>query len=418
MAPRRLSDTFLKSLKPAPAGQRLDVMDAHVPGLGVRVSDSGRKTWMLIARYPGSTNPTRRALGEYPSLSLEEARKKAASWRDLIKLGKDPKDEQAAQRRAELRKREDTFDAVAEEFIRRVLPKQRRGEIVAHEIRENFCNLWRGRPITSIDRRDVIDIIGKKAESAPYQAHNLLGHVRALFNWVIEIGSYGLETSPCDRIRPKVLIGDREPRQRTLDDAELSAFWKATAKLGYPFGPLFRLLLLTGARKSEISEARWCEFDLDKATLTVPAERFKSNADHLIPLTKDAVNLLGELPEFKKHDCLFSATFGKTPVSGFAGAKDRLDELMAAELGRELKPWRTHDLRRTVRTRLAGLRVADIVAEMVIGHGRRGLQRVYDQHKYVDEMREALELWAGRLRSIVTPAPDNVRPLRVGTLSS
>jgi integrase len=73
-----------------------------------------------------------------------------------------------------------------------------------------------------------------------------------------------------------------------------------------------------------------------------------------------------------------------------------------------LKPWIIHDLRRTLRTHLAALRIPDHVAEMVIGHGRKGLQRVYDQHRYISEMREALALWAGRLRSIVEPAPANV----------
>jgi hypothetical protein len=77
-------------------------------------------------------------------------------------------------------------------------------------------------------------------------------------------------------------------------------------------------------------------------------------------------------------------------------------------------PWVVHDIRRTVRTRLASLRVSDLVAEMVIGHGRSGIQRVYDQHTYELEMREALELWAARLRDIVTPPPENVVRLRKG----
>jgi integrase len=81
---------------------------------------------------------------------------------------------------------------------------------------------------------------------------------------------------------------------------------------------------------------------------------------------------------------------------------------MAQELGNALVPFRLHDIRRTVRTRLAGLRIADEVAEMIIGHGRKGIQRVYDQHSYEDEMREALALWAARLRDIVTPPPENV----------
>jgi integrase len=81
---------------------------------------------------------------------------------------------------------------------------------------------------------------------------------------------------------------------------------------------------------------------------------------------------------------------------------------MSKELGSTLKPWVIHDLRRTLRTHLSALRIPDHIAEMVIGHGRQGLQRVYDQHRYLDEMREALTLWSARLRSIVEPPPANV----------
>jgi integrase len=175
----------------------------------------------------------------------------------------------------------------------------------------------------------------------------------------------------------------------------------ATERLRYPFGPLFRLLLLTGCRVNEIARARWRE--INGSLLTIPAERFKSDAQHLVPLTKEALALVNEIPKFTKGDYLFSTTFGEKPVSGFSKAKARLDQLMGHS-----EPFKLHDLRRTVRTRLASLKVPDSVAEMVIGHGKRGLGRVYDQHRYVDEMQEALELWAGLLRDIVTPLPENV----------
>ena len=84
---------------------------------------------------------------------------------------------------------------------------------------------------------------------------------------------------------------------------------------------------------------------------------------------------------------------------------------MREELG-ELRPWRIHDLRRTARTHLAALGVPDLVAELILGHAKRGLQKVYDQHRYEPEMRQALEKWAARLRSIVSPPPANVLPMR------
>ncbi len=118
------------------------------------------------------------------------------------------------------------------------------------------------RPSRHVERRDVIEIINETIDrDAVYQAHNLLGHVRSFFNWAIATEDYGLEHSPCDRIRPKVLIGERKPRQRVLDDAELGAFWRAAERMGFAYGPL---LLLTGCRKSEIGAARWREIDADK----------------------------------------------------------------------------------------------------------------------------------------------------------
>ncbi|MGH6865573.1 MAG: tyrosine-type recombinase/integrase [Methyloceanibacter sp.] len=404
----KLTDRKLKSLKPAPSGGRYEVMDTEVNGFGARVTDKGKVTFILLARYAGpQSNPTRRALGEYPTDSLEEAREKARQWRKWIEKGNDPKDEEERQRLAELRKQADTFEVAAEAYIKRVLPKQRRGKIVARELRREFCERWKGRPITSIDRRDVIEVINDSVDrGAPYQARNLLGHVRAFFNWAIEAGDYGLESSPCDRIRPKHLIGERTPRDRVLTDAELRALWNAANEIGYPFGPLVQLLMLTGVRKTEASGSQWPEFD--RKRWTVPSERFKSKSTHLVPLSDSAVALLKSLPVHNKGKYVFTTSFGLKPVTGFTRAKERIDKIMTEELGEAFAPFRLHDIRRTVRTRLAGLRIADEVAEMIIGHGRKGIQRVYDLHQYETEMREALELWAARLRSIVTPPPDNL----------
>ena len=406
MARNRLTDRTLKSLKQT--GKRYDTMDTDVPGFGVRVSETGQRTFILVARYPGSSNPTRRALGEYPALDLQAARKRAREWRDLIRRGVDPKTEEERQKREELRKQATTFAAVAEDYITLHVARQRRGDHSAREIRRELIAVWGERPITSITRHDVValtDAIVRRP--APYLAHIAFGHARSLFNWAINRGAYGLETSPCDRVKPATLIGAKQPRQRVLSDRELTAAWNGAEKMGYPFGPLFQLLMLTGARKSEVAEARWSEFDLAKKIWTVPPERFKSNATHLVPLSDAAGDIIKALPR-GRSDFLFSVT-DRGPVVNFIKPKARLDKLMGSPA-----PWVIHDLRRTVRTHLAKLRISDRVAEMVIGHGAKGLQRVYDQHSYEPEMREALELWAVRLRDIVNPPPDNVVNLKRG----
>jgi integrase len=141
-----------------------------------------------------------------------------------------------------------------------------------------------------------------------------------------------------------------------------------------------------------------------------------------VPLTDDVLMLLKTLPRWKTGDFLFSTNGGRRPVNGFSQAKRVLDRRMLHSLKAlarkrrdqnsvELPDFVLHDLRRSVRTRLSSLRIADHVAEKVIGHGRRGIQATYDQHTYAAEMAEALNAWATLLRNIVSP-PSNVVPLR------
>jgi integrase len=417
MAKRSLTDRTLKALenKPADPGKTYDVRDGVVPGLHVRVMPSGARTFVLVARYPGSRNPTRRSLGSYGALTLEEAREKARAWLGLIERGTDPANEEELQRQAELRKQKNSFAAVAEDFIKRHVSKTRKADVVERELRREFIQRWGDRPITDITQHDVVAVIDEVVDrDAPYQAHNLLGHVRTLFNWAIGRGVYGLERSPCDRLRPKQVIGRKLARQRILAGAEVRALWEATETMGYPYGPLFRLLLITGQRKSEVAEARWSEFDLEKREWTIPAKRMKAEAAHMVPLSDEALKILVGLHRFNKGDCLFSTTFGTKPVNGFSKAKEILDREMAARLPSAPEPFVIHDIRRTMRTGLSALPVPDIVRELVIAHTQKGLHKVYDLHAYADEKRHALDLWAARVRDIVEPPPANVITISAG----
>jgi integrase len=421
MPRRTLTDRYLKSLKPPRDGKPDDAdTDAIVPGLVPRVMGSGQITFVLVARYPGHPHPTRRALGSYGELSLEKARSKARLWLELIRAGIDPKVKEEEQRQAELRKQEHSFISVAEEYIAHIKrQEQRRARDVERDLRREFINRWNSRPITSIGPDDVAAVIKEVlARGARHQARNLLAYIRTLFEWVIASRIYGVEHNPCARLKPKVLIGTLKPREQTLDDLQFRAFWNAAGRMGYPFGPMYQLLALTGQRRDQVAGARWSEFDLDRKLWKVPPKRHKSGSTHLVPLSDAAVALLRELPRFQRGDHLFSTTFGTKPPSGFSKAKARLDRLMLEELrttngdAAQLSEWVIHDLRRVVRSALSALRVPDTVAEAVIGHGRRGIARVYDLHRYEPEMREALTLWANRLRDIVEPPPPNLIKMR------
>src|SRR5215510_11164443 len=251
-----LTDRDLKARKPG--ADRYDVMDTAVPGFGVRISD-GRKTFILLTRYPHSNNPTRRALGEYGVMSLEDARDKAREWRKLIKKNFDPHDVAERQRKT-------TFASVAADFIDYIHNKLklRTAAVMEHNLRETFITRWGPRPITEITAGDVSRVIGEAVDrNAPYQAFRHFALIRRLFNWAIGTDRYGLEVNPCRRLNTADLIGERNARDRVLTDDELRAFWRATERLGYPYGPLYRMLLLTGLRLGEVCGAHWSELDLE-----------------------------------------------------------------------------------------------------------------------------------------------------------
>jgi len=405
-----LTARSLEALRAAPAGQRYEIMDAATPGLGVRVTDRGKLTFVLVARYPKGNNPTRREIAEVGAISLEKAREKARGWLDLIKAGIDPKVEDERLRQAELRAQLHTFAAVSEEWFKRHVAKQRTARKTERVVRRELFPALGDRPITQITRAEVADLLRRIIDrSASRMAELVYQHLRSIFSWAENEGTYGLVAAPTDKIKPKLFFGERKPRTRVLNDTEITAFWRACERLGYPFGPLFQLLLLTGCRETEIGSASWSEIGPDGNLLTVPAARFKSEIQHLVPLSAEAKAIVEAVPmRGVRGDFIFTTTGGETPVANYGKAKARLDRYMATEFGHPVDHFVLHDLRRTARTRLSSLRVPFEVAEMVIGHGRRGMARVYDQHDHLDEMREALEEWATRLRSIVDPPPPNV----------
>jgi integrase len=411
-----LTDRSLQALRPAAGGQRATVWDALLPGMAVRVSAKGKRSFYAVKRQAGQAQPSWVMLGHYPVMSLAEARAKAREALSALMEGQDPAALAAAKRRAreeaEAARKENTFAAVAEEFITRHASKLRGGHMTEGIIRRELIPAWGEQPIAAITRRDVLKLVEaildrggarppagtRRASGGPFAARHALSAARTLFNWAIERDV--ITASPCDRIKAKKLLVDVSlERDRVLGDDELRAVWNAATQTDYPYGPLVRLLLLTGQRRDEIAGAAWDEIDLDRATLTIGAERMKAKAGHAVPLTPAAVEILRGLPRFA-GDFVFSGQTGGKPFSGFSKAKVRLDQMAG------IAPHTLHDLRRTVRTRLAELGVTPFVGELVIGHTQKGVHAVYDLHRYTDEKRDALERWERRLMAIVAPEPE------------
>ena len=269
---------------------------------------------------------------------------------------------------------------------------------------------WGKRPIGSILRRDVSALIDKKAASgAEVQANRILARLRTLFGWAVEKDR--IPANPCDGLRPPT---KEKSRDRVLTEDEIRAFWRAADTLDWPFGPLFKLLLLTAQRRDEVASMEWSEINLDTGLWSIPREKAKNDHGHDVQLSAEALAIIKALPRVV-GPCVFS-TNGKTPVSGFSRAKERLDASMladlqgaAAERGDDpvetvLDPWILHDLRRTATTGMAGLRIPPHVVDRILNHTSgtiRGVARVYNRFEYVDERRTALEAWGRAVSAMI-----------------
>ena len=277
MADRKLiTDRFLKALAPAPPGQRIEIFDSRLAGFGVRVTDlkdanparrgkAGRITFILYARFTPGAAPTRRPIGVYgdDAVSLEQARRTAGEWRSLVARGIDPKVIEAEAREAAARERaqrvKHSFTNVAEVFFTDKLAQERRGKRAERDFRSVFIPAWGERPIGEIGPADVLEIVNARKRRAPAMAKALLTLAGRFFTWVIDQQVYGLTTSPCSGLTKKKIVGETIPRNRRLNDAEMFAFWRATGRMGYPVGPVYRMLLLKGQRLNECAKLSWPE---------------------------------------------------------------------------------------------------------------------------------------------------------------
>jgi integrase len=427
---KKLTVRGINALKAAEPGKRYDIWDTEVSNFGVRVTDTGKISFNVMRRIGPKGAPVRRVVAEhrcgseYTEGLLTQAREDARKFLRDMTQGVDPKAkaerERESARTAAAERSANSFESVAEDFIRRHVlatdkgrPKLKSGTEVAATIRREIIPKWQGRPISEIARRDVVKLLEDVVDDGRASvAHHLLAYLSKLFNWAIARDVYGLQASPITRGMGKDIVGTKKPRQHVLSNAQIVEVWQASTALPSPFGEFVRMLLVTGQRLREVANAKWSEFDLDGRLWTIPATRMKGDAAHEVPLSPLAVEIVESLakPEHRRPGAyVCSTTGGKAPISGFSKAKVALDRLLAemrakAALEREqaaVTGWVFHDLRRTMRTNLSGLPVPDLVAELVIAHAKPGLHKVYDQHAYRDEKRRALDLWAAKLLSIV-----------------
>ena len=410
MPTKKLTDLFVERVKP-PAQGRVEYFDATFGSLALRVTETGHKSWSLYYRMSGRQR--RFTIGAYPAIKPAQARREASAALERVRQGSDPTEEKR-RRRLMAAPEADTFAAVLQDYLDRIGRNlgPRTFKEVKRVLERDFLPAWRSRPIGSITRGDINRIVdGISARGADVQANRALAYLRTLFAWTVERGR--LPASPVTGMKPPAR---ERARDRALTDDELRWLWRACEAVGWPFGPLVKLLLLTAQRRNEVAGIERPEIDLEKCIWAIPREKAKNNRAHAVQLSTAALRVLNSVPQIGNR-VVFTVS-GTAPVSGFSGAKRRLDAAMLAakrdELGADCEPiphWTLHDLRRTAATGMAQLNIAPHVVDKILNHVSgtiRGVAAVYNRFEYLDERRAALEAWGRYVASLVAPAAANV----------
>jgi integrase len=377
--PVTLTDRVVRQAKASAA--RDEIADAVVPGLYLVVQPTGAKSWAVRYRIGRRTRKLTLA-GRYPVLSLAKAREAARLALEGIADGQDP----AATKRAGT-PADDTLAAYIALYRERHVSTVRSGTAanINREL-ERMQGAWPGRSLRSISKKDLIAVIDKAMKRGPSAGVTTWKVAKAFFAWC-EARTDDF-ASPARTIRKPA---KEKSRDRVLDDAELKLTWEAADAEGGRAGILVKLLMLTGARRNEITEL--ARDEIKSEAIELSGERTKNGAPHSIPLTAMLRRVLETLPRTGK----FVINGTDRPFGDHSGAKKKITPAV--------RPWTLHDLRRSFASGLQRLGVAPHIVELALNHRSgtfSGVAGIYQRHRYAKEVREAFELWSAHLEALTT----------------
>lgn len=375
MAVRTLSDPFIRGLKPGDETQ--EYRDAATPGLILRIGKRGRKVWEVT--WTGHGMRKRIALGEYPNLSLQDARRLASEKKSapLAAVGPDRVSDLWNKYRAEVEAMR-SFHDIESAWRVWVLP---------------LIGNVRLRDLSLADANYLLDEV--RARSSAYRSKAVLRYANPAFRWAASKG-----WTNGNPFRDVVVKAENKKRERVLDPDERRRLMAWARTEPYPWGAIFQLLCLTGQRSAEVSGMRWGEIQGD--LWLIPEERHKGKRGHVVPLSRAAQAVLEGVPKMDE-EFLFSFRSGQ-PVKQPAHVKKRIDKATGIE------NWRVHDIRRTAATVMAENGVDRFAVAQVLGHVDASVTGIYDRSAYVKEKRTALE----RLALYWTPPEDGENVVQIG----
>jgi integrase len=384
----KLTDRFCSNIK---ADSRVDYFDEITTGLALRVTDTGSKSWTYNFTIGGKR--ARMTLGTYPALSLSAARTKAIEARSEVEAGTDPRLTLVGA---------ETFKAVADDYQSRDGSKLRTAAWRKTVVERLVYPILGTRPIRDIRRSEIVRLLDKiEDDNGPVMADRTLAIIQRVMNW---------HASRDDEFRSPIVRGmyrangkDRA-RKRVLTDDEIRVIWTVADRHTCAYDYLLQFILLTATRRNEASDMNSSE--VTGTDWVIPAHRYKTNFDQLIPLSAAAHALVSD-----RKGWIFTAN-GRAPISGFGKFKAEFDQRVTeANNGTPLVRWTTHDLRRTARTLMSRASVDPDHAERCLGHTLPTIRGTYDLHSYRDEKLLAFNALASLVDRIVHPQ-DNIVPMR------
>lgn len=376
--------------------------DEDLKGFGVRVSNLGSASYVVQFRMGGREAPTRRhTIGTHGSpWTPATAREEAIRLLILVARGIDPIEADKQRRREAV---DLAFSKYADTFSVACKGKGWK-TLVNRSIRLHLKPVLRNKPLPTITRSDVVEVFDRMPDEQAANRRNVFAVLRRLFKWAISRGDIlhspmeGMETPP-----------PVKPRDRWLGDAELRHIWHLAPRTHRCFGPIVRLLIVTGQRREEVAGLHWEELDRQEREWRLPSHRTKNGEPNTVPLNDLAIaelDLVAKGENWPRRGRVFPTSTG-AGFTGYAKGKKKLDELIAEGDGGPIAPWRLHDLRRTLATGFQRLGVRFEVTEAVLNHvggSRAGVAGIYQRHDWRAEKREALALWNDHVAAVLRSA--------------
>lgn len=355
-----------------------------------------------------------KTLGRFPDISLKRARELATEDRVRIQQGIN----------VAIEKQREKHDAVSAWTVRqlaadyedKVLPKLATRTRISYRqvIRDYLLPVVGNIPSRDVTGADVVQLLDRAAETSPRRVKPTLSIANCVF--AHGIAKHAMTVNPCSGIKASAIAQapDTGPARVMLSEAELKVMLPLLSKYGRINELIVRILLATGVRIYALISAEWAHLDLEKKEWFVPGgDGRKSSRDFVVPLSDTLCSYFNELRNYAGPS-RFVLPIQKRPAGGRVGdvpmaaaTVNQVLKRLCKALGGKCRPFSPHDLRSTMRSHLAKLKVNLIVAERCLNHSLGGLVAVYDQHDYLDERRQALELWETKLAAIESGA-DNV----------